>query len=132
MIVVDASALVDFLVGATPTAERLRTRLEPERLAAPHGIDLECASVLRGLTAGGKLPAGEAHRAVGLLAGMPLRRFSHLPLLERIWELRHNAWPYDAAYIALAELLDVEVITLDAKLARIPGIRCTVRNLRDA
>lgn len=62
---------------------------------------------------------------------MPLRRFSHVPLLDRIWELRQNAWPYDAAYIVLAELLDTEVFTVDARFGRIPGIRCTVRNLRE-
>jgi predicted nucleic acid-binding protein len=48
----------------------------------------------------------------------------------RIWQLRHNMWPYDAAYVALAEGLDAELVTVDGKMETIPGVRCTVRNLR--
>ena len=40
-------------------------------------------------------------------------------------------WPYDAAYVALAELLDADLVTLDGKIEAIPGIGCTVRNVRD-
>jgi predicted nucleic acid-binding protein len=52
------------------------------------------------------------------------------PLLPRIWQLRHNMWPHDAAYVALAESLGADLITLDGKLTRIPGLSCTVRSLR--
>jgi predicted nucleic acid-binding protein len=61
---------------------------------------------------------------------MRLERYSHFPLLVRIWQLRHNMWPYDAAYVALAEGLDAELVTVDGKMETIPGVRCTVRNLR--
>lgn len=80
---------------------------------------------------GAKPADSDAGRAVEILDRMPIRRYSHLPLLDRIWQLRHNAWPYDAAYIALAEVLDAELITIDNKLSRIPGFQCVVRNLRD-
>ena len=33
----------------------------------------------------------------------PMRRYPQLPLLPRIWELRHNLTAYDAAYVLLAE-----------------------------
>jgi len=39
-------------------------------------------------------------------------------LLERILSLRHNFSAYDASYVALAELLDAEIVTADAALAR--------------
>lgn len=55
------------------------------------------------------------------LAGFPLTRFSHEPLLERIWELRHSLSAYDAAYVALAESLDAPLVTCDARLARARG-----------
>ena len=54
----------------------------------------------------------------------------HVPLLPRIWQLRHNTWPYDAAYVALAEILRAELVTLDARMEKVPGLMCTVRNLR--
>jgi len=130
VIVLDTSAIVEFLVGADPVAERVRTITKSEQLAAPHAIDLECASTLRGLVHGGKLPPDEAERALELLGRMKITRYGHVLLLPRIWQLRHNMWPYDAAYVALAESLRAELVTLDAKMEKIPGLMCTVRNLR--
>lgn len=130
MIVIDTSALVEFLVGKDAAAEAVRTAVSGERLAAPHAVDLECASTMRGLVRGRKLPAEEAMRALDLLGRIGLRRYDHVPLLPRIWELRHNMWPYDAAYVALAERLGAELLTLDGKLSAVPGIRCPVRDLR--
>jgi predicted nucleic acid-binding protein len=83
------------------------------------------------LVRGNKLPADEALRALDLLGIVKLKRYDHAPLLPRIWQLRHSVWPYDAAYVALAESLDAEVITIDSKLTRVPGLSCTVRNLRE-
>ena len=128
MIVLDASALVDYLTGSNPSADAVRSIVREQRPVAPEGVDLECLSVFRGLVLGGKLDESDAQRAVELLSEMPIRRYPHTPLLGRIWELRHNAWPYDAAYVALAETLDVPLLTIDSKLARIPGIRCAVIN----
>ena len=67
MIVLDTSALVEFLVGADSLGEKVRAVSVGERLAAPHAVDLECASTLRGLVRGDKLPADEARRAVAHL-----------------------------------------------------------------
>ena len=131
MIVLDTSAMVEFLVGADPLAERVRAVVAGAKIAAPHAVDLECAAALRGLVRGRKLPSAEAERALELLGSMRLARYGHLPLLARIWQLRHNMWPYDAAYVALAESLDAELVTLDGKLKAIPGVSCAVRNLRD-
>lgn len=129
MIVLDTSALVDFLVGADVRAERVRTRCVGEQLIAPSGTDLECASALRGLVRGGKLPAEEGRQALRLLARTRIRRCHHTPLLPRIWQLRENMWPYDAAYVALAELVDVELVVVDTKFARTPGLRCAVHTI---
>lgn len=131
MIVMDTSALVEFLVGADTLGEKVRAASVGERLAAPYAVDLECASALRGLVRGGTLPADEALRALDLLGIVKLKRYDHVPLLPRIWQLRHNMWPYDAAYVALAESLDADLLTIDSKLTRTPGLSCTVRNLRE-
>lgn len=94
--------------------------------AAQGAADLECATTLRGLVNGRKLPADEAERALELLAKMNVKRYGHAPLLPRIWQLRNNMWPYDAAYVALAESLSAPVVTIDAKTEEVPGIRCEV------
>jgi len=47
-------------------------------------------------------------------------------LLPRVWELRHNLSSYDASYVALAELIQVSLVTLDRRIARAPGVRCVV------
>jgi predicted nucleic acid-binding protein len=130
VIVLETSAMVEFLVGADDVAERVRAAVAGETLAAPHAVDLECASTFCGLVHDQKLPPDEAQRALELLAELSLKRYGHVPLLSRIWQLRQNAWPYDAAYVALAESLSADLVTVDGKFEKIPGIRCTVRNLR--
>jgi predicted nucleic acid-binding protein len=50
--------------------------------------------------------------------------------MPRAYELRANATPYDAAYVALGEVLACTLVTADARLSRAPGIRCAVEVLR--
>ena len=70
-----------------------------------------------------------ASLALADLADLPLRRAPHLPLLACCWELRHNLTPYDAAYVALAEALDIALVTADARLSRASGVQCAVEVL---
>jgi predicted nucleic acid-binding protein len=60
------------------------------------------------------------------LADFPLYRYSHVPLLPRIWELRHSLSAYDAAYVALAEALDAPLVTRDRRLAASSGHRARI------
>ncbi len=53
-------------------------------------------------------------------------RYRHEILLPRLWELRENLTAYDGAYVALAELLDAPLLTLDGRLARSPGHTATI------
>jgi predicted nucleic acid-binding protein len=52
---------------------------------------------------------------------LPIVRYPATPLLERIWQLRDRLSPYDAAYVALAEALDLPLYTTDLRLARAGG-----------
>lgn len=129
MIVVDASVLAPALVDEGPAGARARERLMGERLAAPELIDLELTSVLRNLTRAKKLTARRASEALEDLGDLPLDRAGHRHLIRRCWELRDNLTTYDAAYVALAELLSVPLITADARLAASPRLRCNVEVL---
>lgn len=126
MIVVDASILVTGLADDGPDGDRLRARLTGEQLVAPHIIDLEVASAWRRLVSAGDLDERRAALAFADLGSLRLERAPHGPLLERCWELRHDLTVYDAAYVALAELMDIDLLTGDARLAGASGIRCFV------
>ncbi len=126
VIVIDASVLAVALGDDGGDGHRARERLAHETLAAPELIDLEVASVWHRLVAAKLMAARRAGDAVADLADLPLRRSSHQPLLGRIWQLRHAVTAYDAAYIALAEALEVPVVTADARLAQAPGIKCDI------
>jgi predicted nucleic acid-binding protein len=129
VIVVDASVLAPALVDEGPAGARARERLMGERLAAPELIDLELTSVLRNLTRAKKLTARRTSEALEDLGDLPLDRAGHRHLIRRCWELRENLTTYDAAYVALAELLSVPLITADARLAAAPRLRCNVEVL---
>ncbi len=132
MIVVDASVLATALGDDGPDGDRARARLRGERLSAPELLDLEVASVLRRQVQGGEVDIRRAALALADLAALPLRRAPHRPLLARCWELRDNLTVYDASYVALAEALDVTLLTGDRRLARAPGPRCRIEMLRSA
>ena len=78
----------------------------------------------------GALDSRRAGLALDDLAALPVQRAPHLPLLRRCWELRENLTVYDAAYVSLAEALQVLLLTGDRRLARAPGPRCQIEVLR--
>lgn len=126
MIVVDASVIVTALGDDGDDGDRARGRLRDQRLIAPHLIDLEVASAWRRLASAGDLDERRAQLALADLRSLRMRRVANGPLLSRCWELRDNLTVYDAAYVALAEVLDVSLLTADARLAAAPGIRCAI------
>jgi predicted nucleic acid-binding protein len=123
MIVLDASALVELLLG-TSRGRSIATRIaDPEvSLHAPHLADVEVAQALRRYVREGELDAGAAASALEDLRALDVQRHSHEPLLDRVWALRENLTAYDAVYVALAEALDTTLLTCDGRLARAPGM----------
>ncbi len=119
MIVLDASVVVELLTNGI-LADSIRKELAGhyESFLVPHLIDVEVTSALRRLAAGRVI---DSHRCSQFLAGLtalPADRYPHMPLLDRIWQLRHNFTAYDATYIALAEATDSLLYTCDEKLCK--------------
>lgn len=60
------------------------------------------------------------HAATGAfdeLQSIRLHRYPIAPFLRRVWELRQELTAYDAAYLALAETLEVPLVTRDHAMA---------------
>lgn len=97
-----------------------------EAVHAPHLVDTEVVSALRRQVGKGVLDADAAHTALDVWRRLALIRYAAVPLLDRVWELRHAVSAYDAMYVALAESLQCALVTADARLSRAAGIRCSV------
>jgi len=126
VIVVDASCLYEVIID-TPRAEIIRDRLvaEPGQ-AAPHIVDVEVFGLIRRDYLAGSIDETLAALAVDDLRTWPGERFGHRALLARAWELRHGVRGWDATYVALAEILDATLLTLDRRLATAAGPRCAI------
>jgi predicted nucleic acid-binding protein len=127
MIVLDASALVELLLGTEP-GRTIGARIADPRLGlhVPHLADVEVAQALRRYVRDGTLDADSAASALTDLRSLDLERHAHEPLLDRVWALRDNVTAYDAVYVALAEALEAPLVTCDGRLARAPGLRARV------
>ena len=125
--VMDASAAVELLLN-TPAGNRISSRIEDETeiIHAPHLIDIEVAQVLRRHVLHGLVESARARRALDRWRDLDVERYAHEPLLERVWQLRHNVSAYDAVYVALAEALSVSLVTADEKLVRAPGLHARI------
>ncbi|GAB4098413.1 type II toxin-antitoxin system VapC family toxin [Sinomonas halotolerans] len=125
-IVVDAGAMVEALVGAGARADAIRAALALHDAAAPDLLPYEAANVLRRLERAGTIPASSAARAFGDLCRAPVTYWPFAAVSGRVWELRGTVGAYGAAYVALAEELRCPLLTVDARLASAPGLRCGV------
>lgn len=125
LVVVDASVVTAFYASDDPRRELVAARLaRGDALFAPAHLDVEVVSALRGMSGSNPALTAAVPTALHHLAGFPIRRMSLAPLMQRMWELRDNVTAYDAAYVALAERLDADLVTSDTKLATATGPRC--------
>lgn len=126
-IVVDASAIVAALVDSGSDGEWAESMLAREDLVAPYLMPVEVANTLRRAVRAGDLSVDVAALAHGDLIRLRVDLFPYEPHAERVWKLRDNLTAYDAWYVALAEALDLPLVTLDRRVASAPGPRCEFR-----
>ena len=118
--VIDASAMTEVLLPARKNAELTR-RLLTSNCVAPEFLDLEVLQVIRREFRCGNLTDHAASLVAKQLENATVYRAPFRTLLKRVWELRHTVTAYDAAYVALAEQLDVPLVTCDARPAKAHG-----------
>lgn len=133
MIVLDASAAIEWLLvrdGAAAVATHLS---DPEvAVHAPSILGVEVTAALRGLVLGGHASAERASIALADLRASDIALHDPTPLLPRTWELRDNLTPYDAVYVALAEVLGATLVTADGRIGRASGTRARIETIAPA
>ena len=126
MIVIDASAAIEWLLNSSAGRRVREVLISDDVLAAPHLIDIEIVQVLRRYVRRREITPERGRLALRDLSDVQLNRFPHLPMVERIWEQRDRLSAYDAAYVSLAEALDATLLTCDRRLASAVGPRVRV------
>ena len=127
--VLDASVAVTALTApGSPAADLLSG--DDAAFQVPSIFDAEVLSALRGLVRGGKFDGTAAAELIPDLLVLPVERWHMSPLIPRMWELRDNLTPYDAAYVALAETTGAVLVTGDERIAASPGTRCDIQIIK--
>jgi predicted nucleic acid-binding protein len=115
-LIVDASAMVDYLVG-TKVGIRVEGRLKGSETHVPAHFDAEVLSALGRLHRAGKLTETQVEERVERTSAAPMQRHHLAPLLQGAWLRRHNLRLVDALYVELASVIDATIITTDSGLA---------------
>lgn len=123
----DASVLVAMLVDGGPAGLwATETLSAADGLLAPHLAPFEAANILRRHQLAQIITADQAAQAHADLLDLPIDLWPYDILGPRTWQLRENLSAYDGSYVALAEMTDTQLATLDARIARAPGVRCVI------
>ena len=93
---------------------------------APSHVEYETANIFRRHELAGLVSADQAAQAHADLLDLLIELWPYELLASRAWQLRQNLSIYDAAYVALAELVGATLVTLDRRLQGAPGLKCAV------
>jgi predicted nucleic acid-binding protein len=125
-VVCDASALVALLLDSGPDGRWVTEALTGAGLIAPSLAGFEAANIVRRHDLAGLVSSDQAAQAHADLRELAIEQWPYEILAPRAWQLRHNLSIYDASYVALAELTDATLITLDRRISDAPGLRCSI------
>jgi predicted nucleic acid-binding protein len=125
-LVCDGSAVVALLLDAGPAGQWVAEAMAGGQLAAPGLLAFECSNIIRRHELAGLVSADQAAQAHADLLALPVENWPYELLGVRVWELRMNLSSYDASYVAVAELINAPLVTLDRRIGRAPNHRCAV------
>jgi predicted nucleic acid-binding protein len=125
-IVCDASALTALLLDSGPDGSWVADTLNESRLVAPGLAGWETANIVRRHELAGIVSSDQAAQAHADLLDLAIEFWPYELLACRAWNHRRNLSIYDASYVALAEMLQTALVTLDRRIAGAPGLACTV------
>lgn len=113
--VVDASALVDLLLG-NDLGHAVRARLAGHALHVPAHADAEILSAFGRLHRAGALEADSVETMLARLAAAPIERHPVADLVTGAWSRRHQLRLADALYVELATSRSLPLVTTDGRL----------------
>ena len=125
-VVCDASAVIALLLDSGPDGRWSTAALTGADLAAPELFPFEVANIIRRHELAALITTDQAAQAHADLLDLAVEHWPYDLLAMRAWQLRANLTTYDASYVALAELLDTTLVTLDRGIGDAPGLRCAV------
>jgi predicted nucleic acid-binding protein len=125
-LVCDASALTALLLDSGPDGLWVTRTLDGRRLVAPGLAGWETANIIRRHELAGIVTADQAAQAHADLLDLVIEFWPYELLADRAWAHRQNLSIYDASYVALAEMLQTALVTLDRGIAGAPDLACTV------
>ena len=114
-LVLDASAMVDLLLGAPP-ALAIRLRLLDGQLHTPAHFDAEVLSALGRLSRADHVTAAAVPALLPRVENARIQRHPVGPLLTGAWDRRGDLRLVDALYVELAERLGAPIISTDDRL----------------
>lgn len=121
--------MVDALVDNPANPELLAVIADSE-LHAPTLIDYEVASALRGHALGGRLSDRQVQDAADDFSSFRVDRYPLSGMIRAVLDLKDNFTVYDAAYVVLAQALELPLVTADTKFAGARELGVDVRILR--
>ncbi|HEU5267151.1 MAG TPA: type II toxin-antitoxin system VapC family toxin, partial [Jatrophihabitans sp.] len=86
----------------------------------------ETANIIRRHELAGLIARDQAEQAHADLLDLPIEHWPYQTFAARAWELRSNLTVYDSSYVALAELIETTLVTLDRRIRGAPGLRCAI------
>jgi predicted nucleic acid-binding protein len=125
VIVLDASAALK-MVLSHEGSEALVARVVGEDIHAPALIEVEVVSGLRRLQRQRRIAEDRALIGLEWFLDLGIEKHHGPELTRRIFALRNSLSSYDAAYIAVAELIEAPLLTADGRLSRAHGHRARV------
>lgn len=116
-IVLDASAMVDLLIGDRE-ARAISARLRDSSVHVPAHFDAEVLSALGRIWRAGQVTGDEVSALVDAVRRAPFSRYPLQALISGAWLRRENYRLVDALYVELAEQLRAPLITTDTRLTK--------------
>lgn len=114
------------LLDSGPDGRWATAALRGAELTAPSLLPFEASNIIRRHELAELVTADQAAQAHADLRDLTIEEWPYDVVAPRVRELRRNLTAYDASYVALAELLDAPLVTLDRRIGRAPALRCRV------